>query len=99
MFFGKMKGSKGYRKKSRGIKVAPRDRGKVHIKRYMKDFNESDMVGIDIDAAFQSIPHPRFQGRSGRIVGKQGRAYFVEIFDGSMKKTILVNPEHLVSLK
>jgi len=94
-----MKGSKGYRKKSRGIKVAPRDRGKVHIKRYMKDFNESDMVGIDIDAAFQSIPHPRFQGRSGRIVGKQGRAYFVEIFDGSMKKTILVNPEHLVSLK
>jgi large subunit ribosomal protein L21e len=93
------KGSNGYRRKSRGIKVAPRDRGKVHIKRYMKDFNESDRVSIDIDAAFQNIPHPRFQGRSGQVVGKQGRAYFVQIFDGSMEKKLLVNPEHLVSLK
>ena len=94
-----MKGSHGYRRRTRNLKVDGRDTGKVKIKKYMRDFAENDRVAINIDPAFQNIPHPRFQGRSGKIVGKQGRAYFIAILDGSMPKKILVNPEHLNALK
>lgn len=94
-----MKGSQGYRRRTRGFKVGSREKGKVRIKRYMRAFSENDRVSINIDPAYQNIPHPRFQGRSGKIVGKQGRAYFVAIMDGSKEKRILVNPEHLNALK
>jgi large subunit ribosomal protein L21e len=94
-----MKGSQGVRRGTRGFRVRVRDKGKVRIGRYMKDFNNEDRVSISIDSSYQNIPHPRFQGRSGKIAGKQGRAYFVSIADGGKDKLILVNPEHLIALK
>ncbi|MEA3255850.1 MAG: 50S ribosomal protein L21e [Candidatus Altiarchaeota archaeon] len=93
-----MKGSKGYRRKTRGLRVKTRDRGKIKIRRYMQEFKGEDRVSISIDPSYQNIPHPRFQGRSGRVVGKQGRSYFVQIRDGKKEKKILVNPEHLITL-
>jgi len=94
-----MKGSHGYRRETRGFRVKQRDRGKIKIKKYMREFSEKDRVSIKIDPSYQNIPHPRFQGRSGSILSKQGRAYFVKIRVGGVDKTILVNPEHLTALK
>lgn len=94
-----MKGSSGYRRGSRGLRIRTRDKGKIRIIRYMKEFKDNDRVSISIDPSYQSIPHPRFQGRGGRIVGKQGRAYYVQIRDGKKEKRILVSPEHLVALR
>ncbi|MEM4347171.1 MAG: 50S ribosomal protein L21e [Candidatus Altiarchaeota archaeon] len=94
-----MKGSHGMRRRTRNLKVNPRDRGKINIKRYLKKFNEGDTVAIDIDPRYQAIPYPKFQGRSGKVVGKQGRAYYVLIKDGRKEKKILVTPEHLTSLE
>jgi len=94
-----MKGSQGVRRRTRGFRVRVRDKGKVRIRKYMRDFDKEDRVSISIDSSYQNIPHPRFQGRSGRIAGKQGRAYFVSVKDGGKDKLILVNPEHLVALK
>ncbi len=94
-----VKSSKGYRRKSRNLRLRSRERGKIRIARYMQEFEKGSIVSINIDPSYQSIPHPRFQGRSGRITGKQGRAYYVQIRDGKKKKNILVTPEHLVSLK
>lgn len=93
-----MKGSKGYRRGTRGLRVKTRDRGKIKIRRYMQEFKDDDRVSISIDPSYQNIPHPRFQGRSGRIAGKQGRSYFIQIKDGKKEKKLLVNPEHLITL-
>ena len=41
------------------------------------------------------MPHPRFQGRTGVVVGQRGRAYIVQIRDGGKIKTLFVRPEHL----
>ena len=90
-----MKGSKGYRRRTRNLKVEPRDRGKIKISRYLQKFEEGDLVSISIDPSYQAIPHPRFKGRSGRITGKQGRCYYVNITDGNKKKSLIVAPEHL----
>jgi large subunit ribosomal protein L21e len=94
-----MKGSKGFRRRTRSLRIKPRERGKLKISRYLQRFNEGETVSISIDPSYQAIPHPRFKGRSGRVTGKQGRCYFVEIMDGKKKKEVLVAPEHLTAQK
>lgn len=94
-----MKGSHGYRRRTRNLRVKTRERGKIRITRYLQEFNEKDIVSISINPRYQAIPHPKFQGRSGVILNRQGRAYYVRIKDGDKTKEILVMPEHLISLK
>ncbi|HDN83803.1 MAG TPA: 50S ribosomal protein L21e, partial [Candidatus Altiarchaeales archaeon] len=91
--------SKGYRRRTRNLRVKPRDRGKISIRRYLQEFKEGDLVSISIDPRYQNIPHPRFNGKTGRVVGKQGRAYYVEIKDGNKIKRPLITPEHLLPFR
>lgn len=93
------KGSTGYRRKTRHLRVKLRDRGKIKIRKYMQEFEEGDIVSISINPRYQNIPHPRFQGKSGRVVKKQGRAYYVQIKDKDKTKQIISNPEHLIALR
>jgi len=90
-----MKGSKGYRRRTRNLKVELRKKGKISIRNYLKKYNVNDIVSIAIDPSSSSIPHPRFRGRTGRIIGSRGRAYIVEIKDRGKVKKIIVTPEHL----
>ncbi len=94
-----MRGSRGIRHKTRNLRLKVRDKRRIRIRRYLQTFDLGDLVAIAIDPRYQSIPHPRFNGNGGRIVGKQGRAYYVQIRDGEKIKKILTTPEHLVSLK
>jgi large subunit ribosomal protein L21e len=41
------------------------------------------------------MPHSRFHGRTGTIIGQRGRCYLVEVTLGKSKKTIIVGKEHL----
>jgi large subunit ribosomal protein L21e len=90
-----MKGSNGYRRGSRHLSVTPREKGKVRIRSVLARFNEKERVSIRIDPRHQNIPHPRFNGIVGEVVGSQGRAYYVKISDCGKEKTVLVTPEHL----
>ena len=66
------------------------------ITRKIQTFDESDLVHIIIDPSVQKgQPHPRFHGKTGRIADKRGRAYIVEINDGSKAKKLIIRPEHL----
>ena len=91
----KMRSSNGIRRKTRGLRIKPKDRGKIKIRKVLAKFDDDEKVAIKISPNHQNIPHPRFNGRVGKVVGKQGRAYYVAIMDGSKSKKILVTPEHL----
>lgn len=91
-----MKGSHGYRRKTRNLHVDARRKGKTQIRKLLADFADGDIVSIAIDARSQAIPNPRFQGKTGRVVGRQGRSFFVQVTDGKATKKLLVAPEHLI---
>ena len=91
-----MRGSHGHRRRTREIKVDIRDRGKVYIRRQLQQFSENDVVALSINPGYQTIPFSRFKGYTGKVVGRQGRAYYVAFTEGSKTKKVLVNPEHLV---
>ncbi len=87
----------GTRRKSRyKLRKTVREKGLSPISRAIQEFAEGDIVNIDIDSGMQEgMPHPKFQGKTGKVTGQRGRAYIVEVRDGKLIKEIIVLPEHL----
>ncbi len=89
--------------KSYGIRRKTREKLKqtdiLKPNTFLKEFNIGDIVHIDIQPASQKIPHPKFQGRTGKIIGKRGKAYIVSVKDLKRTKQIIINPVHLKPLK
>ncbi len=74
----------------------PRDSGTSPPQRSIQDYDEDQKVHLNIDP---SVPdgqfHPRFNGHTGTVLGKQGRSFQVEISDKGKSKTLIVDPAHL----
>lgn len=87
----------GTRRKSRyKLKKTVREKGLSPISRAIQEFAQGDLVNIDLDPGIQNgMPHPKFHGRTGRIMGQRGRAYIVEVRDGGLMKEVIILPEHL----
>lgn len=88
--------SHGFRFKSgRKLRKRVREKG-IKIRKVLQTFEIGQTVHIDIEpASHKGMPHPRFQGRTGKVVGVRGRAYLVEISDGGKTKIVFARPEHL----
>jgi len=88
--------SHGFRIKSRKkLRKKIREKG-IKIRRALQTFEIGQRVHIDIDSAVhKGMPHPRFQGRTGVVIGVRGKAYLVKIRDGGLYKTLIARPEHL----
>ena len=87
----------GFRCKTRRTMYKnPRTRGKFSITAALHEFKIGDKVSIDQEPSYHSAtPHPRFKGRCGTVIGKQGKAFKVEIMDGGVRKTLLSAPIHI----
>ena len=96
-----VKRSKGLRCSTRQkMRVTPRNRGKVPVTKSLITYSLGDRAAIKIEPRIhKGQPHAKFQGRTGKIVGTQGKAYYVEIRDGGKQKRLLVRPEHLKRVK
>lgn len=74
----------------------PRDRGISPPQRAVQEFEDGQKVHLKIDPSSpKGRFHPRFDGRTGEVAGKQGRAFKVLINDQGKEKTLLVRPEHM----
>lgn len=93
-----MKRSKGSRNRSRKkLRKDVREKGEPPVTHTLRDFDEGDKVGVDIDpSVHDAMPHPRFQGVTGTVTGKQGDAFLVAFRDGGKEKTLIAGPEHLI---
>ncbi|MFN3384795.1 MAG: 50S ribosomal protein L21e [Archaeoglobaceae archaeon] len=88
--------SHGFRFKSgRKLKKKVREKG-LKLRKFLQEFSVGQRVILDIEPASQKgMPHPRYHGKSGIIVGQRGRAYLVQVRDGGKLKTLISRPEHL----
>ncbi len=89
--------SKGKRSKTRKkLRKNIREKGKLSINRIIQDFPPGSKACIRIDPSVHSgQPHPKYHGETGTILGKQGKAYVVEIKNQNKTKSVIVRPEHL----
>jgi len=74
----------------------PRDRGTSPPQRAIQEYEEGEKVHLKIDPSVSDGRfHPRFDGLTGEVVGKQGSAFKVQINDGGKDKTLLVTAAHM----
>ncbi len=92
-----MPSSNGPQKATRDkLSNKPRNRGTSPPQRAIQEFDEGTQVHLKIDQSVQEGRfHPRFDGRTGTVVGKQGAAFKVEITDGGKVKTLIVRAAHM----
>ena len=87
----------GPRKKTRyKFKKDLRARGVLPVTRVIQTFEVGQKVHIICEPSIQKgMPHRRFHGKTGSVVGQRGRAWLVEIRDGNKSKTVISRPQHL----
>ena len=91
----------GMRKKSRDkLSRTVRAKGKSSVVRAIQEFDTGAMVHVIIDPSIhKGMPHPRFHGKTGEVVGTRGRAFVLKVTDGDATKTLITLPEHLTAQK
>ena len=87
----------GARRKTRDkYKKNIRDKGKLSLKRFFKEYKIGEKVVLSAEPAYQKgIYHRRFHGKSGIITGSQGECYYVTLKDGRVEKNVLVHRVHI----
>jgi large subunit ribosomal protein L21e len=87
--------SKGLRTGTRR-KLKKDSRSKFTITPRLRQFKENDRVTIMPDpSSHLGMPHFRFKGAAGVVLGKRGDAYVVHVKMGNKMKTVIARPEHL----
>ncbi|MFX1573010.1 MAG: 50S ribosomal protein L21e [Promethearchaeota archaeon] len=89
---------KGYRTKTRHKhRKNIRNRGLGSVEKYLIEYKINDKVDIITDPSVhkRGMPHSRYHGRTGTIIGQRGRCYLVELKLGKSKKTLIIGKEHL----
>ena len=92
-----MSKSQGFRASTRSLlRKKPRERGKLSVTKLLRQFNIGDKVIVKIDSAVhKGMPHRRFNGKTGTVVGRRGEAYLVKVRNILAWRTIIVHPAHL----
>ena len=89
---------KGYRNKTRKRhRRKARDKGLGSIEKYLIEFEINDKVDIITNPSRHKfgMPHRRYHGLTGTIVGTRGRCFEVQVKLGNSKKTLIIGREHI----
>jgi large subunit ribosomal protein L21e len=91
----------GPRKKTRyKFKKELRKRGLPPVTSVIQTFAIGDKVHIVVNPSIQKgMPHRRFHGLTGTIIGQRGRAWMLSIHDGNAEKVVIARPQHLKAQK
>lgn len=76
-----------------------RQRGKISFKRYFQEFKSGDFVAVAKELSEIFGYSHRIQGRTGKVLGKRGRAYYIEINELNKPKRYLIKPIHLKKIE
>jgi large subunit ribosomal protein L21e len=95
-----VKASKGLRARTRKkLAKTARERGLPPITKALQNFKLGEKACIHINPSVHSgMPHPKFQGLTGIVKGKQGNSYLIAVTTGNKEKIVIAAPEHLKKL-
>ncbi len=88
---------KGGRAKTRhSLSKKPRQRGRPTVNKMLQKFEPGDRVHIAIDpSVHKGMPHRRFNGKTGEVIGKRGSSYIVKVRNILAWRQVIVHPAHL----
>lgn len=93
-----VKAPRGLRHRTRRLmRKRVRERGAVPpLSRLLYEYEVGDRVHIAINPSIHNgMPHRRYHGKTGVVIGKRGDAYEIEVYLGDKRKILFVRPEHM----
>lgn len=92
-----MPASRGQRVKTRKLMKKKKNYGFIGKLIENLQLKKGDEVVIKIDPSIhRGMPHRRYHGKIGIVVGKRGRAFEVKTSKGDKEVILIVRPEHLI---
>lgn len=88
----------GFRTKTRRkFRKNPRTKGLPGLSKFMIEYKVGDYVDIIADPSFAQagMPHRRFHGKTGKIIGLRGQCFEIEVRIGNAQKMIITGKEHI----
>ena len=71
-------------------------KGEFSLRSYLQEFDAGDRVALRLEPSIhKGMFFPRFHGKIGSIICKNGSCYEVAIKDINKNKTVIVHPVHL----
>jgi len=90
--------SRGFRAKTRA-KLRQKSGYRPAITKFLTEFRKDQKVVLNPEPfSHKGMPHSRYKGRIGKVIGKRGKSYIIEIMDGKKSKLIISRPEHLKAM-
>ena len=75
-------------------------RANTTVNEMIKPISLGDTVQININSSIHDgLPHPRMQGKTGKVIGFQGDCPMVQLKDGNKTKKIISHRVHLKTLQ
>lgn len=89
--------SKGFDNRTRRLfRRRPREKGLKSLRYLLEPLEVGQKVDILLNSSIQKgRPHRRYNGKSGKIIAKQGQSYIISLKAGRKPKAIIARPEHL----
>jgi len=75
-----------------------RQKGKLGLSKVFSELNLGDKVALVRDLSFKASFPKAWQGRTGKVTGKRGKAYVIEVYDGNKLKKITAKRINLKKL-
>jgi large subunit ribosomal protein L21e len=71
---------------------------KLTVSDMVRTFEVGNKVLVSVKPIRTGMPAPRYNGRHGTILSRQGAAYVVEVKDGNARKKLVISPIHLTGV-
>lgn len=75
------------------------EKRRVKLSQYFQELKKGDKVALVRNLSFKAAFPARMQGKTGNIIGKQGKGYIVRLLNGKTYKNFTIHPIHLKKLK
>jgi len=87
-------------KKAKGKRAKQRDKMKRKerptVNKLLQEIENGAIVKIKINSSVHSgLPHFRYQGLTGKVSGRKGKAYLVDVKLGNQPRELIIHPAHL----
>ena len=87
-------------KKAKGLRAKQRDKLKRKerptVNKLLQEIDKGAYVKIKINSSVHSgMPHHRYHGLTGRVSGRKGKAYLVDVKLGNQPRELIVHAAHL----
>lgn len=76
-----------------------RTRGRFSLKKFFQEFKDGDYVAVAQELSIPFYYSKRIHGKTGKVIGKRGFAYEVEIKELNKPKRYVIKPIHLKKIE